>query len=139
MKQLMARFVVTVLVLAGLGATSSLYAQSTNQVRATIPFNFIVAGRQLPAGTYQFVKDSNSLLVIRNLRQPAGALSQIFTYSGERHDDNNLIFNRYGDRYFLREIHSRSMVGNGEIPRSKLERQAQEASLNPGTTLVAAE
>jgi hypothetical protein len=138
MKQLATRLAAAALLLTGLGTTSQLYAQS-NEVRATIPFNFIVVGKQMPAGKYQFFVDSDGLLCIRNLQQPIGALSQISDRDGTRSNDNNLVFHKYGDRYFLSEVHSRSMIVNGEIPRSKLEKQSQEASVDHATTLVAAE
>jgi hypothetical protein len=138
MKQLTTRFAAAALLLAGLGTTSQLFAQS-NEVRATVPFNFIVADKQMPAGRYQFFEGSDGLLYIRNLQQPIAALSQISGRDGIQRNDNNLVFHKYGTRYFLSEVHSRSMIVNGDIPRSKLEKQSQEASVDHATTLVAAE
>jgi hypothetical protein len=137
----MKRFTAIVLVLlAGFCTTSRLQAQST-EVRANIPFSFFVGNKLLPSGNYRFFPQHDELLVIQNLHQPIGVLSHVADLNGPSRDyPPHLTFLKFGDRYFLSEIHCASVEMNGEIPRSKLERQAQveEASLAPQRIELAA-
>ena len=125
--------------LMGLCTASHLQALDSNEVRANIPFDFIVGGKTLPAGSYQFFTDRDHILVVRNLKESTGALSQINGLSSNQSSDNNVVFHKYGNRYFLSEIHSTSVGVNGELSRSRLESkvQKQEASLREETVLRA--
>jgi hypothetical protein len=137
----MKRFTAIVLVmLAGLFTAGRLQAQN-HEVRANIPFNFIVNGKQLPPGSYRFSSDSYATVIIQNRNQPIAVLSKVVAADGAPLDVSRLVFHRYGDQYFLSEIRCALVGMNVEIPRSKLEKQArtQQASLEPDRVLVAAE
>ena len=137
MKRLIASALVTV---AGLCSVGNLQAQ-TREVRANVPFKFIVSGKQLPAGNYEFLANGASFLVIRNREQPIAVQSMIVGQDRTVAVANSkLVFTKYGDSYFLREIHSSALGENGTIPRSKQEKQAeqQEASVqHPDTVMLA--
>jgi hypothetical protein len=137
----MKRFTAIVLVLlAGFCTAGRLRAQTT-EVRANIPFSFFVGNKLLPSGNYRFFPQHDELLVIQNLHERVGVLSHIADLNGPSRDyPPHLTFLKFGDRYFLSEIHCASVEMNGEIPRSKLERQAQveEASLAPQRIELAA-
>jgi len=86
-------------------------------MRVTIPFDFIVRGRTLPAGNYEVrrVGDSPEILEIRNVNHKRDEM--VFdtetTQANKPPRHSELIFNRYGDSSFLSEI----VVGGEEMGR----------------------
>jgi hypothetical protein len=59
MKKLCLRIAVSLVGFAGLGITAK--AQVVDQIVVTIPFEFVVAGKTLPAGTYRVNRVSDGL------------------------------------------------------------------------------
>ena len=104
-----------------------------------VPFNFAVGNKQLPAGHYTFLTLSSYTLVIRNADYQFIILSRTENAGSVKGYSNRLVFHRYGDHYFLREIRCPSLAMNLELQQSKLEKQirVQTASLGPETTLLA--
>ncbi|GGG98916.1 hypothetical protein [Silvibacterium dinghuense] len=134
----MKRFAVAAfVVVAGLFA-SSLHAQNT-EVRFTVPFNFIVSGKTLPAGTYRIYAHPDSVLIIENVNRPVGALSYISFEGAPSTPQEALVFHKCGDLYFLHEIDSSTTIVNGELPTSKAEKQAGRmvASAAPQNVTIA--
>jgi hypothetical protein len=132
---------ILLVMLAGFFTADRLQAQS-REVRATIPFNFIVGGKQLPAGTYKIFPNNEATIVIQNRNQPITILSMVQKKNyGVPVNVGRLTFNKYGDRYFLSEIHSTASSLNVVIPRSKLEKrtETQQASVESSQVLIAAE
>jgi len=90
--------------LAALTATSTL-AQSDLFLKVTIPFEFSARGKLLPAGKYTVRRGPQGALVIQSVENHA---CQIFnTYPFQRNmtrDESSLVFNRYGNQYFLSTI-----------------------------------
>jgi hypothetical protein len=131
---------ITLVLLAGFCTAGALQAQSYD-VRANVPFNFIVGSKQLPAGSYRFFPDGDYTIVIQNRNQPIAVLSMISFESDAPRNVSTLAFKKYGDHYFLSEIRCARAAKNVEIPRSKLEKKAQDqqASLESSQILVAAE
>lgn len=107
-------------------------------VQANVPFDFIVGDRVLPAGTYKITEQSAGVIMIQNRDKHVTVLT--LAEGDDATKGNKLIFDRYGDRYFLSEVlcpHSNLTV---QIPASKMEKaaQKQEASIHDsGQTLVA--
>ena len=85
-------------------AAAPLFAQSTQTMKAQIPFGFVVGNRTFPAGEYTV--------------GPAGAVLQIRSTDGKKsiyalhrsvqrpvtESQWRLVFNQYGDTYFLSEL-----------------------------------
>ena len=95
---------VMLMVLTGL-ATAQLGTK--DQIRAQVPFEFMVANRMVPAGMYivQLTEPGTKMLTINNRDAKVAVLSRAFQ------DENKttlsapiLVFNKYGNQYFLREI-----------------------------------
>jgi hypothetical protein len=77
----------------------------THAISATIPFDFVVAKQNLPAGEYHVVTNGPFMQLVR--WDVAGAPGLITMYvNGSPGSDQSarLIFNRYGDRYFLSRV-----------------------------------
>ena len=136
----MKRFTAIVIVMLAAFCTANRLQAQSQEVRVHVPFSFIVGSKQLPAGSYQFLAQLDSTIIIRNRDQPIAVLSRIVAANGAPPDASRLVFNKYGDRYFLSEIRCASAALNVELPRSKLEKQAQteHASLESSRVLLAA-
>jgi|SRR5580704_11093746 hypothetical protein len=116
--------------LAGLVMAGTASAQSY-EVRANIPFDFTAGRVFLPAGTYTITSDDRITVVIQNGTQHATILRSAVA-DEDRSRNNRLVFNKYGDQYFLREILCPSIHLNLELHASKMEDKArlQRAHVN---------
>ena len=88
-------------------STGSAQAQTDPRVRANIPFAFQAGSIQMPAGVYDVSLVSDHLLQLRGQgpgKQASGFLTVIPSQGGKIEKNGRLVFHRYGDRYFLREV-----------------------------------
>jgi hypothetical protein len=127
--------------IANFALAGSSYAQS-NGVQATVPFDFTVQNKLLPAGTYQLKQEHGSHVIqIRNRDKGVAALTIVDQDGNRSPKGGRLIFNRYGDQYFLSEILCDDADMNYKLPTSKTEKKTRldEARLKTASqTLVAA-
>ncbi|MBV8632771.1 MAG: hypothetical protein JOZ83_17740 [Silvibacterium sp.] len=135
----MKRFgIISLLVLAGF-CTAGIAQAQTREVRAKVPFDFVVAGKTLPAGDYRLYAQPAGTILIRNTDQGDAIYSM--TRPGEivPGQSSVLVFYKYGDSYFLREIHCTNISVNANFPESKQEKQIHDhvAWLGPDTVLLA--
>lgn len=131
-----------------LAVTSSAVAQLPGtSMRASIPFAFVVNGRTLPAGNYEVkrITEGPEGLIIRSVDDKHDhavfETDSIQQNRLARHDE--LVFDRYGDTYFLSEV----LVGGSSSGRRlepsraerELRRESQVASNNvePQTVTIA--
>jgi hypothetical protein len=120
MKQIIAT---VLLALAGLVTVQSALAQNY-RVKASIPFNFVVGSNKLPAGTYTFSSPDNLALQVQNDKQYATVLSSVRA-DDVQSEKVRLIFNMYGDQYFLSKILCPSSNLNLKLPVSRLEKKVR--------------
>ena len=115
--------------LAALVTVGSASAQN-RAVQANIPFDFTVGNKLLPSGTYRVIVESPHTIEILNSKHRPEVLSVAFA-ADEKSKNNVLIFDRYGNQYFLSKILCSSADIGLQLPISKLEKKAQlqEASL----------
>ncbi len=135
----MKRFrVITLLILAGF-CTAGIAKAQNHEIRANVPFDFTVANKHLPAGHYQLFTQPGGTLVIRNADQQIAVLTMTGEASTVPGYSSRLVFNKYGDSYFLREIHCPVIAVNADLPQSKQEKQLRQnmAWLGPDTVLLA--
>ena len=80
----------------------------TIHVRANIPFNFAVGSKTFPAGTYDVGTISTADTKMLQLQARDGNSSMIVAGNAAETlkpaDKTKLVFNQYGDRYFLSQI-----------------------------------
>lgn len=96
-------------------------------IRASIPFDFNVRGRMLPAGNYEItrINDEPEGLMIRNVdhrRDKALFRTEPIDVAGSSRK-NVLVFHRYGDSYFLSEVETAGEQTGQELTPSRAERQ----------------
>jgi hypothetical protein len=130
--------IISLLVLAGF-CTAGIAKAQDHEVRAKVPFDFTVARMHLPSGSYVFIKQSNGTVLIRNADQRIVLLTLTSPADSDPGYSSRLVFHKYGDSYFLREILCPSIAVNADFPKSKQEKQLQEhmAWLGPDTVLLA--
>jgi hypothetical protein len=127
--------------IANFALAGSSYAQSSG-VQATVPFDFTVQNKLLPAGTYTLKPERGTHIIqIRNRDKGYAALTIVDQDGNRSPKGGRLIFNRYGDQYFLSEILCDDADMNYKLPTSKTEKKTRldEARLKTASqTLVAA-
>jgi hypothetical protein len=104
------------------------FAQAGSPLKVEIPFNFHIGNEKLTAGTYEIKRISSNSFLFRNETGSVQVVAQTpRVFDGEKSATaENLVFNRYGNKYFLREIFSiRSNAGRG-LYESKSEKMARQ-------------
>jgi len=98
-------------------------------MRLSIPFDFTVRGKALPAGEYEVsrIGDEPISLLIRNVNDKHDHV--VFetepAYAGTYPKKGELVFHRYGDSYFLSEVVTAGEDTARELTPSRQERQLQ--------------
>jgi hypothetical protein len=95
-------------------------------VTAAIPFDFVVADRQLPSGEYRFVTtaDPGVVRVYSTKTQEYVATVPCRQLSSDPAEAKRLVFERHGSERFLKRI--RSGDGSGvSLAETRSERQAE--------------
>jgi hypothetical protein len=112
-------------VLLGLGMLvgMSAYAQTVN-LKADVPFNFIIRGATLPAGEYtiQGMAGAGSAIAVRGPNPKANTI--VLSQRCESRDaakQSKLVFHRYGDRYFLAQVWVAGSDSGRELAKSPRE------------------
>jgi hypothetical protein len=114
-----------VVALALVSAVAS-YGQSSSTAAADIPFEFVVSGKTLAAGHYQLyaANTGGDVVTIRGAGQSAMSLT-IGLMRRRASDEGKLVFHRYGNRYFLREIWNAGDNTGRQLPKSREEKAIQ--------------
>ena len=102
-------------------------------LRASVPFDFVVSGRTMPAGDYVLgtLGDVGLLRVQNTVAGITPAFSMTNAGAGPSDSDSAfLTFRRYGNDYFLAEIWNGSAAVGRSVPMSPTEREkARSASI----------
>jgi len=121
---------VILVLLAGLMSAQS---RTNWRVVARVPFEFVVNNQIIPAGdcVVNTLSMDGQVLAIGNFRAHKSALAQsnrveIKAASG----DTVLVFNRYGDRYFLSSIRLEGNDRTYQLPESKGEAELRAQNVN---------
>jgi hypothetical protein len=120
--------IASALMIGSLASTQFASAQSpTPLAEVNIPFAFQTTNRSLPAGKYRIDLESNHLVLLRGPRQVGGFVMShdaIRTHAPER---GTVVFDRYGDKYYLRQIWTAGNTVGLECPRSRAEKESLQA------------
>ena len=87
-------------------AIASVSAQTPSRVEVKIPFDFSVGKATLKAGAYNIKRSSGNLLSIQSADGKTTALVNAPLTIGSRDSKagERLVFNQYGDQFFLSQI-----------------------------------
>lgn len=104
------------------GATPQ-YLSTT--LKVSIPFAFTVGRTEMPAGQYLTVRETSATIRLRNRENSKSVSTLVFGGESRRSiPPAQLVFHRYGDKYFLVKIWDGSSEVAVQLPRSKAERDA---------------
>jgi hypothetical protein len=102
----------------------------TAPVMANVPFAFQVGDAQLPAGKYTIGQAAPGVLWVRDVAQHAAANIQAVPAKPKAAREKGLlVFHKYGERYFLREVWKPGMANGAQIRKSRAERELMQAAV----------
>jgi hypothetical protein len=103
-------------------------AQIVGSVQAEIPFQFHVGSKTLPAGKYLIRQLDEMDLNVMQIRSADGKLSALFNVEGVQAkatpDNTEVIFNKYGDQYFLSELFDEGEPDGSKVVPTAAEKRA---------------
>jgi len=105
-------------------------AQKT-ELKANVPFDFIVNGSTFPAGEYSFrsVDTLGKVLSIRSVNsQTQGMIVSSDTRSSAPSQQAKLVFHRYGNQYFLAEVWLQGNNMGHAVAKCPLEKEVATTS-----------
>jgi hypothetical protein len=121
MRKLCLRIAVVLVSFAGLGITAK--AQVADQVVVTIPFQFVAAGKTLPAGTYRVNRVSDDRwagLILSSFENRASAIVHPIKVESTRDDKAQVSFETAGAEHFLSKIETADDVFTIPVSRAAI-------------------
>ena len=111
---------------------SKAHAQIIGELEANIPFQFHAGNAKFPAGKYLIHVLDNTDLTVMEIRSADGSTSALF----EVHDaeansapaKSELIFNKYGNRYFLAKLFDEGNPSGEEVVESREEKRLRQGA-----------
>ena len=125
---------------AALFMATAAQAQHEN-VKATVPFEFVVGDRPYPAGEYsvQTIGQNDITLRIDNTQEAKTSMVNSNTCAQlNPSDKTKLVFHKVGDNYFLYQIWTEGNSAGREFPMSRIEIQISQNREKPELVIVAA-
>jgi hypothetical protein len=105
-------------------------AQLIGNLEADVPFQFHVGKTTLPAGRYMIHELEGGDLTIMQISSADGKLSALFDVESAQAkttpEKSELIFNKYGDSYFLSEMFDEGNVDGSRLFASRDEKRASK-------------
>lgn len=109
-------------------AASSAQAQTlAREQTANIPFSFTVGDKTFAAGSYIVARinprtDPSALVIKSEDGRSKKIVLTTSVRAAKAQGSAKLVFNRYGDQYFLAQIWTQADIAGLELPRSRSER-----------------
>jgi len=107
-------------------------AQIIGNLEADIPFQFQAGNAKFPPGKYIIHMQDNSDLTIMEISSADGKMSALFDVRDAEANSapakNELIFNKYGSRYFLAKVFDESNSNGSAVIESRYEKRIDKAT-----------
>ena len=132
---------ITSLALLSIACLSTCVGAAAQGMKANIPFDFTVGNTKLPAGQYRISSPVDQVIRLQSADNASVATVVSLQSWQEPGTTNELVFRKYGDRYFLHSVLSRSSSRmNLDIAPGKAEKEARtaEAKLHTGHEVLVA-
>lgn len=108
------------------------HAQIIGELEVTVPFQFYAGNAKLPAGKYILHMLDNSDLMTMEISTSDGSTSALFEVEGAEANSappkSELIFNKYGNRYFLTRVFDEGNPDGARVPASRYEKRVSQAT-----------
>jgi hypothetical protein len=120
------------MVFAAIMHPSQAQAQIVGSMEADIPFQFHAGDAKLPAGKYviRMLGDSD-LTLVEISKQDGSVAALIQVHSAEANSTprkSELIFNKYGNRYFLDKLFDEGEPSGSQVVESNYEKRVSKAN-----------
>ena len=113
--------------LGSLVATQSASAQSTSVAEVNIPFAFHTPTQTLPAGAYRVDRTGNLLILTSTDSKAAGFVLTHSAIKTQAPNHGYVVFERYGDTYYLEQIWTAGENTGIECPKGRAEKESMMA------------
>ena len=104
----------------------SVHAQNAGNLAVTIPFEFAASGKTLPAGDYYVRRSLDGARVVMRIESKDGSMSIYVPTHGVQSADiqngSKLVFNRYGEQFFLSQVWAAGRSNGEELNKANPER-----------------
>ena len=111
---------------------SKAHAQIIGNLEVNIPFAFHAGNTKLPAGNYRIHMLDNSDLTIMEISSADGSTSALFEVQEAEANSTpaktELIFNKYGNRYFLAQLFDEGNPSGSKVLESRYEKKISKAT-----------
>ncbi len=121
------------LVMAGMMALTAMattrVAQAQELLAVNIPFDFVAGKTQLPAGEYtvKVAGPTNTVILVSRKDSTASAfMNTNAAVSAEPQSESKLVFNRYGNRYFLSQVWTEGNSRGRQLLKSAREKEMSQ-------------
>jgi hypothetical protein len=108
------------------------HAQITGDLDVTIPFQFHAGDAKLPAGRYVIHTVDTSDLTVMEIVSADGSTSALFEVRDAEANSvpakSELIFNKFGDRYFLAKVFDEGNPNGSTVVESRYEKKVGAAA-----------
>ncbi len=112
--------------------TITAHAQIAGDLEVTIPFQFHAGDAKLPAGKYIVRTLDNTDLTIMEISSEDGSTSALFEVRDAETNPapakSELIFNKYGNRYFLTKLFEEGSTNGSTVDKSRYEKRISQAA-----------
>jgi hypothetical protein len=106
------------------------HAQIVGDLTVDIPFQFHAGNTKLPAGKYRIHMLDNSDLMLMEISSADGSTSALFevqsTEANSAPAKSELIFNKYGNRYFLAKLFDEGNQSGSQVVESRYEKRISQ-------------
>ena len=117
----------------------SAHAQDNGTVQADVPFTFYAGDTKFPAGKYTLKVLNDSDLTVIEISSTNGrmsALCQIEEAREENPSTSELVFNKFGDQYFLAKVLESGSSSGSALRESKYERRVEKNGIKAETRSI---
>jgi hypothetical protein len=120
------------LVFAAMIYPQQTHAQIIGTIEADVPFQFHVGNTRLPAAKYFIRMMDDSDLTIMEISKPDGSVAALFqVHAAEANSTprkSELIFNKYGNKYFLEKLFDEGEASGSQVVESNYEKRVGRAT-----------
>ena len=121
MRKLYMRILIALIGVAGLGVAAK--GQAVDQIVVNVPYEFVVVGKTLPAGSYKVNRVSNSnvgVLVLTNIENRASAIVLATEVKSNDTDKASVSFEQVGEEHFINQIETAEHSFTISVSRSDI-------------------
>lgn len=110
---------------------------STTTVKVDVPFAFRTASQMMPAGIYRIDLLSDHTILLRGAGSHAATFVMVHAATASKAPSKGaVVFDRYGNNYYLHQIWTPGDDSGRECSKSKAEKETLQAQNSQPPTLV---